>query len=253
MERCAVVSCHVERPLDDACWARFSLLQERAPGGFRIAALIRPPDREADEDEQRWLERAREAAGRAPLGHHTHFVAPDTARPPAPAPEHAERVRAEATWLRDNGLEARFFCGGGWYVDEAIAQALAELDYTDCTATAFRPSYLPDGSPRIELAAPAWLALESGVRLLECPATHSLGMALRAVLDPAPLPDVVHVYFHDTDLLSPTRQLGLEVVLRVLARRRRPIDLEQLVDLVSAGAPEVPFGVTASDSGNEGE
>ena len=40
-ERYAVVSCHVERPLDDAVWARFSALQDARPGGFPIAALMR--------------------------------------------------------------------------------------------------------------------------------------------------------------------------------------------------------------------
>ena len=66
MEPCAVVSCHVERPLDDECWARFAALQEKAPGGFRIAALMRPPDADAGEDEERWLERAREACRSRP-------------------------------------------------------------------------------------------------------------------------------------------------------------------------------------------
>jgi hypothetical protein len=253
MELCAVVSCHVERPLDDACWERFSALQHKAPGGFRIAALMRPPDAGAGEDEGRWLERAREAAGRGPLGHHTHFVSPETARPSVSGPEHAERVRRESEWLRDHGFAPGLFCGGGWYLDEPIAQALAELDYTDCTATAFRPSYLADGASRLQLPAPAWLVLPSGVRLLELPSTHSLGMALRAALDPAPLPEIVHAYFHDTDLLSVSRRLALVVALRVLARRRRPMDLECLADRVSAEATELPFGLARGGAGHEAE
>src|SRR5918911_1154777 len=52
----AVVSCHVERPLDDAVWERFSALQKRRPGGFRIAALMRPADAGAGEEERAWLE-----------------------------------------------------------------------------------------------------------------------------------------------------------------------------------------------------
>src|SRR5207245_1465282 len=68
-----VVSCHVERPLDDECWSRFVAVQARRPGGFRIAALMRPPDAGAGEDEERWLARARAAAERGPLGQHTHF------------------------------------------------------------------------------------------------------------------------------------------------------------------------------------
>ena len=57
----AVVSCHVERPLDDDAWRRFDALQRRRPGGFDVIALIRPPDPAHGEDEQRWLERARAA------------------------------------------------------------------------------------------------------------------------------------------------------------------------------------------------
>ena len=34
-ERYAVVSCHVERPLDDAVWARFSALQEEGRAASR--------------------------------------------------------------------------------------------------------------------------------------------------------------------------------------------------------------------------
>ena len=81
--RYAVASCHVERPLDDRVWARFSRLQAARPGGFRIAALMRPPDPETGEDETIWLERARTAAAHGPLGHHTHWTSPTHARPTA--------------------------------------------------------------------------------------------------------------------------------------------------------------------------
>jgi hypothetical protein len=89
--RYAVVSCHVERPLDDEVWERFAALQARRPGGFRIAALMRPPDPEAGEDEILWLGRARAAAENGPLGLHTHWTAPDHARPTGGDP--AARVR----------------------------------------------------------------------------------------------------------------------------------------------------------------
>lgn len=242
MDPCAIVSCHVERPLDDHCWARFSALQKKQPGGFRIAALMRPPDPEAGEDEEQWLERAREAAARGPLGQHTHFVSAGHARPRTEGPEHAERVLREAAWLRERGLAPKLFCGGGWYMDEEIARALSELGYADCTATAFRPAYLSEGAPRLQLAQPARLVLDGGARLLELPSTHSLGMAVRRGLDPAPLPEVVHVYFHDTDLLSTRRRLALELALRVLGRRRAPTDLERLAGAVATSAAKVPFG-----------
>ena len=235
MERPAVVSCHVESPLDDECWRRFSALQERRPGGFRIAALMRPPAAEAGEDEGRWLERAREAAQHGPLGHHTHFVSPSHARPAAPGPEHAERVRREAGWVREQGLTPTLFCGGGWYMDADLAEAVAELGYDDCTATAFAPSYLAPDAPRLSLAEPARIVLPSGARLLELPSTHSLGAAARSTGG-----DVVHVYFHDTDLLSARRRWAFEVVLRLLARRRRTTDLDELARL-AAEAPETAF------------
>ena len=240
-KRYAAVSCHVEALLDDRVWARFSAFQARRPGGFRIAALMRPPDPAAGESEGLWLERARQAATRGPIGHHTHFVGPGHARPSTADPAHAARVHTEAERLREQGLEPHFFCGGGWYIDEGIAEALADLDYADCTGTAFRPSYLADSAPRLEAGQPVWLMLPSGRRLLELPATHSLGMALRGALDPEPLPEVVHVYFHDTDLLDRKRRLGLGLALRLLGRRRQPIDLEQLAQEAARAAPERPF------------
>ena len=45
----AVVSCHVERPLDDEVWDRYRALIERRPGGFPIASLMRPPAEGEDE------------------------------------------------------------------------------------------------------------------------------------------------------------------------------------------------------------
>jgi hypothetical protein len=227
-----LVSCHVERPLDDSVWPLFSRIQRR----FAVAALIRPPH--PGEDEGLWLERAREAALHGALGQHTHWTSPDHARPTGGTP--AARVLEEGMRLRDHGLEPTLFCGGGWYIDEAVAEAVAELGYSDCTATAFRPSYLELGAPRAELADPAWLRLENGRRLLELPSTHSLGMAARAAL--RPLPAWVHVYFHDTDLLDPRRRAALILALSILSRRRRPAELDGL----ATAAGEVDFSEAAS-------
>jgi hypothetical protein len=234
----AVVSCHAERPLDDEVWARFSRLQADRPGGFRVAALLRPPW--DGEDEERWLERAREAAQRGPLGHHTHWGGPADARPANGDP--AERVRREGAWLRDSGLAPTLFCGGGWYVDAAVAEAVTELGYADCTATAFRPSYLAPGAPRAELSEPAVLVLPDGGRLRELPTTHSLGAAARAAA--GRLPAYVHVYFHDTDLLDRRRRLALTAALRVLGRRCRVLDLDELA--AEGEPPELDFSAAAS-------
>jgi hypothetical protein len=222
-ERYAVVSCHVERPLDDRVWTAFRRLQERAPAGFRIAALMRPPDEAAGEDAEVWLKRAREAAERGPLGHHTHWGGPGQARPRDGNP--AERVTREAAWLRERRLAPTLFCGGGWYLDADVAEAAAAFGYADCTGTAFRPRYLAAGSARLDAAEPCWLELREG-RLLELPTTHSLGMLVRGVLDPRGLREpFVHAYFHDTDLLDRHRATALRAGLALLARRRVPSDL----------------------------
>jgi hypothetical protein len=225
-KRYAVVSCHVERPLDDATWSRFAALQERRPGGFAIAALVRPPDATAREDEARWLERAREAAARGPLGQHTHWTAPDHARPTAGAATGA-RVRAEATRIRELGLAPTLFCGGGWYTDVDVAEACAELGLVDCTPRASRPPYLDRGEAWASLAAPAVVRLPSGRSLRAIPTTHSLGDLARAL--PRSLPQVVHVYFHDTDLVDSRRRVALRAALSLLGRRAEAVDLDSLI------------------------
>jgi hypothetical protein len=214
----AVVSCHVERPLDDAVWERYRRLIRRRPGGYPIVSLLRPPA--AGEDEQRFVARAREAAALGPFGHHTHWTSPTHARPTGGNP--AEQVLREGRRLRELGLEPRFFCGGGWYTDAAVMAAVAELGYVDCTATASRPSFLPPGSPRAALDAPAWIRLDDDRRVLELPSTHSLGAVARAVA--RSLPPVVHVHFPDYELLERRRRAALAVTLALLARRRRPVE-----------------------------
>ena len=154
----AIVSCHLEQPLRDDVWERFDALQLRGPGGFDVIALMRPPDVALGEDEQRWLTRARAAHARAPFGLHTHWTSPTHARPTGGDP--AERVRREAAWMRAQDLAPRFFCGGGWYTDDAVRAAVAELGLVDCT---------PRGGP------PSAGTL---------PTTHSLGALARGVLRP---------------------------------------------------------------------
>ncbi len=182
----AVVSCHLERPLDDECWRRFDAFRRRFP----VLALIRPPDAAFGEDEERWLERARTLDQ---IGLHTHWTSPTHARPTGDA-EPAERVRRETLWMRERGLEPRWFCGGGWYADEAVAATVQELGLVDCTPR--------DGLPR------------DGV----LPTTHSVGRLARSVL--RPLPPYVHAYFHDYDLLDPRRRAALYIAVRILLTRR---------------------------------
>jgi hypothetical protein len=236
-ERYAVVSCHVERPLDDRVWSAFSRLQAGRPAGFAIAALLRPADERAGEDEERWLARALEAASRGPLGHHTHWTAPDHARPTSGGT--GGRVLEEGRRLRTLGLEPTLFCGGGWYTDEAVAGACAELGYADCTPRASRPPYLAADAPWASLVAPAKVRLPSGRPLLSLPTTHSLGDLARELT--RGLPSYVHVYFHDTDLLDRRRRLLLKGVLVALARRARPTDLDALGAALREEAPEIAW------------
>ena len=237
-ERYAVVSCHVERPLDDAVWARFSALQDARPGGFPIAALMRPADPAFGEDESRWVERAREAAARGPLGHHTHWTAPDHARPTAAGT--GDRVLAEGARLRELGLAPTLFCGGGWYTDADVAEACAELGYVDCTPRATRPRYLSEGERWASLSGRAEVQLPSGRTLGALPTTHSLGDLARA-LATRELPPLVHVYFHDTDLLDRRRRVLAGVVLRAIGRRAQVTDPDALRAHALADVPRVPW------------
>ena len=195
----AIVSCHLEQPLRDEAWARFDELQQRRPGGFDVIALMRPPDTAYGEDVERWLTRARAASRRGPFGLHTHWTSPTHARPTGGNP--AERVRKEAEWMRDHELAPRYFCGGGWYSDDAVRDVVHELGLIDCTERG--------GLPR-----PGAL-----------PTTHSVGQLARVVL--RPLPEYVHVYFHDYDLLDPIRRAVLLTSLRVLGRRRAQLELNE--------------------------
>ena len=237
-ERYAVVSCHVERPLDDAAWARFSALQEVSPGGFAIAALIRPPSIEHGEDEAAWLTRAAAASVRAPLGQHTHWTAPDHARPTSAGT--GARVLEEGRRLRELGLTPTLFCGGGWYTDEEVAEACAELGFVDCTPRGTRPPYLPENARWASFDRPAMVELPSGRELRTIPTTHSLGDLARALTRRA-LPELVHVYFHDTDLLDARRRLLLHATLRALARRARVSDLDTLAAELLPAAPRLAW------------
>ena len=249
-ERYAVVSCHVERPLDDRVWGAFARLQERRPGGFAVAALLRPPDEAAGEDEHRWVERAREAAARGPLGHHTHWTSPTHARPTG-GDEPGRRVLRDGGWLRERGLAPTLFCGGGWYTDSSVVQACATLGYVDCTPRREPPGYLARGERWAELAAPAWIRTEHAGRVLAIPTTRTIGGLARAVLRPSGLPEVVvHVYLHDTDLLDRRRREALTFGLTALAKRRRATDLDALATKLAATAPEIDWETVARGGGS---
>jgi len=219
-------------------WTRFTALQETRPGRFAIAALVRPPSAEHGEGEDAWIVRAREAASRGPFGQHTHWTAPDHARPTSDAT--AARVLAEGRRLRELGLAPTLFCGGGWYTDLEVAEACAELGYVDCTPRASRPPYLAAGERWASLSEPTRVELPSGRELQTIPTTHSLGDLARALAG-RELPRLVHVYIHDTDLLDHRRRGLLAVVLRVLARRAEVTDLDTLAADALSDAPRIAW------------
>jgi hypothetical protein len=234
LQRYAVVSCHVEQPLDDRVWRAFEQLLEARPAGFVVTPFVRPPA--AGEDESRWLERVRRITKLASLGHHTHWGGAAQARPVGGADAGA-RVRSEVEWLRANDLEPRYFCGGGWYLDQPLAETLAEFGYVDCTATTFRQSYLALDAPRLQLEGPRRIRLASGATMLELPATHSLGMLGRSIVR---LPGLVHLHFHDWELTDRRRALALLVLLRALRLQREPLAIDELAER-AARSPEVAF------------
>jgi hypothetical protein len=201
-----VVSCHLERPLADDTWRSCLELARSRPGGFPVLWLVRPPH--DGEDEELWLARAREIAALGGFGHHTHWTSPTHARPTGEV-DPAARVREEAAWLRQHGLHATHFCGGAWYTDGDVKQAVAELGYIDCT---------PRGGGPTERTLPT---------------THTIGRLARAAATRR-LPRYLHAYFHDYDLLDRRRRLALVSSLRLLRLRgARPYDY----DVSAASSP----------------
>src|SRR5205823_13485404 len=108
-----------------------------------------------------------------------------------------------------------------------VALAVARLGYTECTATAFRPTNLEPGAAHVQLDEPAWLDVGGGQRLLELPTTHSIGMLARGLLGPFRR-QVVHAYFHDTDLVDRRRSAALRIALTFLGLKRTATDLREL-------------------------
>ena len=175
-QRYAVVSCHVERVLDDAVWHRYRALLARPPGGFSIASLARPADPAHGEDERAWLARVQEAAAFGPVGHRTHWTALITRgrRRPGPASAFGEGER-----LLELGLRPALFCGGGWYTDSDVAEACAALGYVDCTAC--RDAAVPRRGRRVGAAGRTGQCVFRRVRCcVRCP-TRSLGSLARAL------------------------------------------------------------------------
>jgi hypothetical protein len=72
------------------------------------------------------------------------------------------------------------------------------------------------------------------------PTTHSLGDLGRALARRS-LPRLVHVYFHDTDLLDRRRSTVLPLLLGLLARRAHVTDLDALAAAIGGEGPELAW------------
>jgi hypothetical protein len=179
---------------------------------FAVAASPSRPicDRRSDapaadeEDEELWLERAREAEALGPLGLHTTGRRPIT---PARRRRSGSARPRTGEWVRSTGLDVRLFCGGGWYFDADVAARGRRARLRRLHGDVVPPVLPEDGAPHLKLDEPTWLELGDGLRLLELPTTHSIGMLARGVLGPV-RPQVVHAYFHDTDLLDRAGRAG---------------------------------------------
>ena len=178
--RYAVVSCHVERPLDDEVWRRSR--GSGAPAG-------RLPDRGAAAAARPGPARTRRAGSSGRAGRRARAAsattrtgrAPTHARPTGGDP--AERVRARGrSGCASRASRRASSAAAAGTSTRRVAGALAELGYADCTATSL-PAALP---ARRRAAALARRARRGSAcrrrRLLELPTTRSLGMAARAAI-----------------------------------------------------------------------
>ena len=177
------------------------------------------------------------------VGHHTHWTAPDHARP-LPDAETGARVRREAEWLRSHDVAAASFCGGGWYTDADVAAVCAELGYVDCTPRSHRPPRLEKGGRWAELGAPTLVRTKAG-ELTVVPTTRSIGGLARLAFAPRIEDPVVHGYFHDTDLLDGRRRRALAAALVVLGRRRRPAAVGEVAAALRPRLETVAWDVVA--------
>ena len=196
------------------------------PGGFTIAALMRParPGRERDALARTRADRRRARAPRPPhaLGRRDPGTADrrrsGRARPPRGGVAPRPRPRADASSAAAAGTRTR-----------PSRPRSPSSGYADCTATAFRPAYL--AGARGGSARGARLAALSARRGCSSCRRRTRSAWRHARPSAGARPAYVHVYFHDTDLLDARRaarrsRRALTVLGRAgatdAARRRRP-------------------------------
>ena len=223
--RYAVVSCHVERPL-----RRRGVAPLRAAAA---AAARRLRDRGADAA-------AGGRGGRGALARACPRGASSSARSACTrtGPRPTTRGRRAATRPRSCASRAsgcarpastsRLFCGGGWYIDAEVARGRRGARLRGLHGDGVPPVYLERGAPHLQLQEPAWLELGSR-RAPARAADDALDRDARARRARARSGgQVVHAYFHDTDLLDRRRAAALRVGLAFLGLKRTATDLREL-------------------------
>ena len=93
-----------------------------------------------------------------------------------------------------------------------------------------------------------WIDYVGPTTLAAVPTTHGAGELLRALVRPG-LPEQVHAYFHDTDLVDARRRQLIALALRLLARRRPRSDLDAVASTLSS-APLVHWRDIARGEGS---
>ena len=94
------------------------------------------------------------AADRGPLGHHTHWTAPDHARPDGDGDPGDAGAAGGRRWLRAEGVGRDALLRRRLVFGLAVAEACAALGYVDCTPRSHRPPHLEGGGAWVELCGP---------------------------------------------------------------------------------------------------
>ena len=118
-------------------------------GRIRDRGAAAAAGREAGEDEELWLERARERRRAGRSGTTRTWPRARAACRGRRASTRSGSAR-EAAWMRERGLEPRLFCGGGWYIDEDVAAVWPSW----ATSTARRRRSCRRISPRARPVSP---------------------------------------------------------------------------------------------------
>ena len=238
-ERYAVVSCHVERPLDARVWARVRRTAA-APAGrdsrrsAHPASGLRGGRARRDDLARARARRGRPRASRPPHALHEPDARPADRRRPGRAGRPGGSVAPRARALRrPSSAAAAGTRTQAWrrHVPRSDTWTSRRGRRARRTCRTGPPGRSSTGR-RGSTSAPRPCSTA-------VPTTHGAGDLLRAVVRPG-LPAQVHAYFHDTDLVDPRRRRLIALGLRLLARRRPASDLDAVAASLDA-APLVPW------------